>query len=154
MPQIEITAVGALVRPEGDEQYRPKTRGDRLNVTDEVAGRLIANGTAKLVDQTVADDAEEAQPMGGQAIDLESMTVPELRQFADERRIRLTGASRRPEIIGMIEAALDNPEAGDAIRAAAVNPTIAAESPLANPEAAEPGGPASPHPAPQGGDDG
>lgn len=154
MPEIQITAVGALVRPEGDDAYRPKTRGDRVNVSDEDARRMIGHGTAVLVDQSVADDAEEPQPMGGQAIDLDAMTVPELRQFADDRRIRLKGATRRPEIIGMIQAALENPEAGTQILAAAVSPQVAATAPLANPKAAEPGGPASPHPAPAGDDEG
>jgi hypothetical protein len=148
MTQVEITAVGALVRPLGDDRSRPKRRGDRVELSEDDAHVLVGNGTAKLVDQRVADDAEEEQPMGGRAIDLSKMTVPELRQFADDRRIRLTGARTRPEILAAIAAALDAPEAGDAIRAAAIDPDVAEQHPLVNPEAAEPGGPASPQPAP------
>jgi hypothetical protein len=146
MPLVEIIAVGALVKPEGDDMVRPKQHGDRVHLSEEDARVLVANGTAEIVEQGVADDAEEEQPMGG-VFDLSKLTIPELRQWADDRRIRLTGARTRPEILGMIQAALANPEAGDQIVAATINPHVAATAPLANPEAAEPGGPASSVPA-------
>lgn len=138
-------AVGALVKPEGDTQYRPKTRGQLVDLSEQDARNLIAAGTARLVDQHVAADTEERQPTGG-VIDLDdpNTTIKELRQFADDRRIRLKGARTRPEILGMIRAALVDPEAGNAIGAAMISPPVAETHPLVNPAAAEPGGPAAP----------
>ncbi len=118
-PLVEITAVGALVMPEGADRYRPATRGDRVNVSDEAARLLIGNGQAIEVDDTVAEHAEEQAPQPGAVavsdIDLEEggTSVAELRKFASARRINLQGATRRPEIVEAIEASLTDPEEGD-----------------------------------------
>jgi hypothetical protein len=109
-PLVQITAVGALVKPDGDDRYRPYARGDRVNVSDEDAATLIANGQADEVDDTVAEDAETEQPQPGafavSDLDLEEggSTVEELRKFASDRRINLHGATRRPEIVEAIRA--------------------------------------------------
>lgn len=145
MPQVEITAVGALVRPLGDSAYRPKARGDRVELSEDDADHLVGTGQAILVGrQEPAENAEDPQPDGGLVIDMNDprTTIAQLRQYADQRRIRLTGARTRPEILGMIRAALDNPEVGAEVQAAMVSPTLADESPVVNPDAAEPGGPA------------
>jgi len=152
MALVEITAVGALVRPLADDAYRPKIRGDRVELSDADAQRLVADGTAILIEpQEPAENAEDPQPDGGLAIDLNdpNTTIKELRQFADARRIRLTGARTRPEILGMIRAALENPEVGAEVQAAMISPALAETSPIVNPDAAEPGGPAD---TPQPGD--
>lgn len=118
MPTVQITGVGALVKPSDSDRYRPYTRGDRVMVSDEDAERLVAQGGAQLVDDTVAENAEEEAPQPGAIavsdLDLEEggSTVEELRKFASERRINLHGASRRPEIVEAIEASLTEPEGG------------------------------------------
>jgi hypothetical protein len=128
MPLVEITGVGAFVQPVGHDRLRPKTRGDRVNVSDEDAARLIANGAAVMVtpDMPAPDAAAEAEMP-----DLQAMTVPELRSFASERRIRLGGARTRPEVLGAIQAALAEDLAA---RGVPGEGTV-----LADPAAADPG---------------
>lgn len=113
MTLVQITAVGAMVKPLGDDRYRPRVRGDRVDVDEDAARRLLAHGTAMLVDDAVAEHAESEQPDGG-AIDLDALTVPELRKFADARRIPGIGSLRtRPEIVEAIEASLTDPDPED-----------------------------------------
>ncbi len=114
MTLVEITAVGAMVKPSGDDRYRPKVRGDRVDVDEAVALRLVGHGTAVIVDSTQpAEDAEAEQPDAG-VIDLETATITQLRKFANARRIPGIGSLRtRPEIVEAIEAALTDPESED-----------------------------------------
>jgi len=103
-PLVEITAVGGFVKIDGSDRYSPVIHGQRVSVSDEDAERLVANGTVQLVDTlAAAENAEEQQPDSG-AIDLEAMTVPELRKFADDRRINLGAAQKRVEIVDAIKA--------------------------------------------------
>lgn len=110
MPTVEITGVGALVKPSDSDRYRPYTRGDRVLVSDEDALRLVAQGGVQLVDDSTAEHAEEEAPQPGAIavsdLDLEDGGTPvtELRKFASDRRINLHGATRRPEIVEAIEA--------------------------------------------------
>lgn len=107
---VRITAVGAFVKRDGDTHYTPAVRGDQVTLSDEDAARLIAEGAVEPVDGHVAVDAEQEQPDRG-VIDLENMTIPELRTFANKRRMRGIGSLRtRPEIIEAIEAALTDPD--------------------------------------------
>ncbi len=109
-PEIVITAVGGFVKETGSERYKPVINGDRVSVSEEDAERLVAAGAAQLVDQSgPAENAEAEQPDGG-AIDLEAMTVPELRKFADDRRINLGAAQKRAEIVDAIEGSLTEPD--------------------------------------------
>ncbi len=118
-PLVEVTGVGALIKPADSDRYRPVTRGDRVDVSDEDAGRLVAQGAVTLVDDTTAEHAEAEQPQPGAIsvsdLDLEEGGTPvtELRKFASDRRINLHGATRRPEIVEAIEASLTDPEEGD-----------------------------------------
>ncbi len=112
MPLVEITAVGAMVKPEGDDRYRPKARGDRVTVDEDSARALVSQGAAVIVDDGVAENAE-AEHLDGGAHDLDDLTVVELRKFADKRRIDLGGARLKPEIIEAIEGALTDPESED-----------------------------------------
>lgn len=110
MPLVQITAVGAMVKAIDSDRYRPKAHGDRVMLSDEDADRLVGRGQAKLVDDRVADDAEVEQPDSG-AIDLDAMTIPQLRKFADARRMKGIGSLRtRPEIVEAIEEQLTNPD--------------------------------------------
>lgn len=113
-PLVQITAVGAMVKAIDSDRYRPKAHGDRIMLSDEDAERMIGRGQAKLVDDRVADHAEVEQPDSG-AINLDALSVPELRRIADERRVNLHGARVKPDIIKAIEesAAIDD-EDGDA----------------------------------------
>jgi hypothetical protein len=142
---IEITGVGAFVKPEGHDRARPKLKGDRVNVSDEDARRLIANGAAvRVTPDAPAPDAAAAAEMP----DLQTMTVPELRSFASERQIRLGGTRTRPEILGAIQAALADdlaargvPGEGSVLGdASAVDPGfVATEGAAAVPSATSPG---------------
>jgi hypothetical protein len=111
---VEITGVGARVKPIDSDRSRPRARGDRVMLSDEAAERMIGRGQAKLVDDQVADNAEVEQPDSG-AIDLEELSVPELRRIADERRVNLHGARVKPDIIKAIEesAAMDDEDGDD-----------------------------------------
>jgi hypothetical protein len=117
-PLVQITAVGALVKPADSDRYRPYAHGDRAFVSDEDARRLVGAGQAEVIDDTVALDAEAEQPQPGahvvSDIDLSEGGTPvaELRKFASARRINLRGATRRPEIVEAIEASLNDPEGG------------------------------------------
>lgn len=112
-PLVEITAVGGLVRTEDSDRYRPVVNGQRVMVSEDDAARYVSQGTARLVDDTVAEDAEAEQPQPGAIavsdLDLEEGGTPVtvLRKFANERRINLQGASRRPEIVEAIRASLE-----------------------------------------------
>ncbi len=110
--QVRITAVGALVKGEDSDRYRPLIRGARVVVSDEDAARMVADGTAEIIDGSVAANAEAEQPDAG-AFDLDALTVKELHRFADTRRIDLGGARLKPEIIEAIEGALTDPETED-----------------------------------------
>lgn len=111
-PLVEITAVGGLVKAEDSDRYRPVVQGQQIAVSDEDAARYVSQGTARLVDDTVAEDAEPEAPQPGAIpvsdLDLEEGGTPiaVLRKFASERRIDLQGASRRPEIVEAIRASL------------------------------------------------
>ena len=112
-PLVEVTGVGALIKPSDSDRYRPYTRGDRVDVSEEDAQRLAAQGAVKVVDDTVAENAEEGAPQPGAIavsdLDLAEGGTPvtELRRFASERRINLHGATRRPEIVEAIQASMD-----------------------------------------------
>ena len=113
---MEITAVGALLKPADSDRYRPVTHGDRVNVSDEDAALLIGNGQAVEADDSVAEHAEEEAPQPG-AIAVSDLdlaeggtSVAELRKFASARRINLQGATRRPEIVEAIEAWATDPD--------------------------------------------
>ncbi len=116
---MEVIGVGALIKPSDSDRYRPYAHGDQVNVSDEDAARLVAQGGVKVVDDTVAENAEAEQPQPGALavsdLDLEEGGTPvtELRKFANARRINLHGATRRPEIVEAIEASLTDPEEGD-----------------------------------------
>ncbi len=118
-PLVEVTGVGALIKPSDSDRYRPYTRGDKVDVSDEDAARLVAQGGVAWVDDTVAENAEEEAPQPGAIgvsdLDLEEGGTPvtELRKFASDRRINLHGATRRPEIVEAIEASLTDPEEGE-----------------------------------------
>lgn len=117
-PLVEVTGVGALIKPSDSDRYRPYTRGDRVDVSDEDAQRLVGQGGVTLVDDAVAAHAEAEEPQPGALavsdLDLEEGGTPvaELRKFANARRINLHGATRRPEIVEAIEASLTDPEGG------------------------------------------
>lgn len=100
---VEIVAVGALVQIEGSDRVRPVSRGAHVVVSEEKAKQMIARGTAKFADDAIAEHAEAEQPDAG-AVDLEAMTVPLLRKYADARRINLHGATAKADIIEAIEA--------------------------------------------------
>lgn len=116
MPLVEITAVGAMVKPEGDDRYRPKARGDRVNVDEDTARALVSQGAAAIVDGRVAEHAEDEQPDAG-AIDLNEggSTIAELRKFANARRpvIDVGSLRTRPEIVAAIEDSLTSPDDED-----------------------------------------
>lgn len=113
-PLVEVTGVGALIKPADSDRYRPYTHGDRVAVSDEDAARLAAQGGVAVVDDTVAANAEAEQPQPGAIavsdLDLEEGGTPvaELRKFASDRRINLHGATRRPEIVEAIEASIND----------------------------------------------
>lgn len=117
-PLVQITAVGALLKSEDSDRYRPYARGARVMVSDEAARMLVGNGQADLVDPDApAENAEAEQPQPG-AIPVSDLdlaeggtSVAELRKFASARRINLQGATRRPEIVEAIEDGLTNPAA-------------------------------------------
>lgn len=112
-PLVRIKAVGALVLVEGSDRARPVAYGAQINLSEKDAQRLVASGTAELVGpQDVAPNAEAENPDGG-AIDLDALTVPELRKFADARRIELRDGRTRALIMEDIEAALTDPESED-----------------------------------------
>lgn len=141
MPEIEITAVGGLIKPAGDDRYRPVIRGDRINVTDEEAQRLVNDGTAVLVEDLVAENAEpEVTSSGG--VDLSAMTVPELRTFANDRRIRLSGARTRPELLEVIQTSLDEEASSPAVTGSASGASeIGADAPAVGDIPLPPGAP-------------
>lgn len=118
-PLVEVTGVGAFIKPADSDRYRPFTHGDRVSVSEEDAARLVAAGGIALVDASApAENAEgEAPDPGAIAVsdlDLEEggTSVVELRRFASARRINLQGATRRPEIAAAIEASLTDPDGG------------------------------------------
>ena len=112
-PLVQITAVGALVMEEDSDRYRPKQRGDIVNLSQLDADRFVADNTGKLVDgRDPAPHAEAENPDGG-AHDLDSMTVAELRKFADDRQIELSDGRSRALITRDITAAMaDDPKDG------------------------------------------
>ena len=109
-PLIEMTAVGGLVKAEDSDRYRPVVRGEQVSVTEEDAQRYVSQGVARLVDDRVAEHAEEEAPQPGAIpvsdLDLEEGGTPvaTLKKFAHERRIDLQGASRRADIVTAIQA--------------------------------------------------
>lgn len=96
---------------EGSDRYRPKARGDRVMVSEGDAARLAADGAVELIDDSRAPGTE-AEAIGGGAQDLEDMTIPELRHFANARRFNLGGARTRPEILASLQEQL-NDEGGE-----------------------------------------
>ena len=95
--QVTITAVGAYVPAAGSDQPRPYFEGAIATLDDDVAARLVEQGTAKY-----ADDAADEQV--GKTLD--DMKVDELRSYADEHEIDLGSATKKAEIRKAIDDAL------------------------------------------------
>jgi hypothetical protein len=101
-PLIEITAVGALITPEGSDRPRNRSRGDQVAVSEKDAARLVGRGTAIIVDAPARAPGE---------FDPEA-PLPDLRKFAADHDppIELRDARSKAMVIEDIEAALTDPE--------------------------------------------
>lgn len=83
--------------------------GAVLNLTEKQAAHELRLGSLRLLDVQAADDLPKAKPSAqeGQVetIDLNDMTVAELRAMAEEQGIELAGDLRKAEIVKAILSA-------------------------------------------------
>lgn len=110
-PLIRLIGVGGLIKATGSDRYRPYVRGDEINVTDDDAAAYVGQGVAVLVDPLIAEDAELEQP-GPPVVFDPDWSLPELRKFADDRRIALRNARSKGLVIEDIQLALNPPPQG------------------------------------------
>ena len=107
--------------PPGKSYVKPIGKGDgAVRVNDDVAERLVKAGVAVIVDDTAEKavypsdaEASEEEPVEEEASDdeasepdLESLTIAQLRELADANGIDLGDATRKADIIAVIQAGL------------------------------------------------
>jgi hypothetical protein len=74
--------------------------GSEHDVPEDLAARLMDRGVAEAVDATPRDPPSETPTVDMD--ELASMTVSELRGWADERGVDLTGATRKQHVLDAI----------------------------------------------------